>query len=116
MPVVRKSTATLVAGTPQVIDLGVFDRFGGRGGSVSVVGTCTAAGTGVVTMDVQVGSDMVAQDVLLGVENIAAGAGVGPDAQTQPVISAVGAPGDPIQITLKGSAGTATVQANITNL
>ena len=110
MPVVRKANANVpVAGVE--VDLGVFNRFGGRGGAISVRGTSNAVNT---FMTVQVGSDIVADRFEMPIEAVT---GQGPNNET-PAIQAVGAPGDPIMVKLFGTAATedTIVQVDITNL
>jgi len=79
-----------------VLDLSPFDRFGGRGGRVSVQVTAVAAEILTdLTFSVLVGSDVL---INAGVPSSAA-ANTGPDNETPKVVG-FGAPADPITITL----------------
>jgi len=89
---------TIVPATGQVtLDLSPFDRFGGRGGRVSVKATGVAAeADGDITITVLVGSD-----VLINAGQIVAEPSLnsGPTNET-PAILGRGAPADPITVTL----------------
>ncbi len=79
-----------------VLDLSPFDRFGGRGGRLSVQVTALAAEILTdLTFTVLVGSDVL---INAGVPSSAA-VNTGPDNET-PRITGFGAPADPITITL----------------
>jgi len=79
-----------------VLDLSPFDRFGGRGGRVTVQVTAVAAEILTdLTFSVLVGSDVL---INAGVPSSAA-ANTGPDNET-PKVQGFGAPADPITITL----------------
>lgn len=79
-----------------VLDLSPFDRFGGRGGRVSVQVTALAAEILTdLTFTVLVGSDVL---INAGVPSSAI-VNTGPDNET-PRITGFGAPADPITITL----------------
>jgi len=93
---VRLRTTIPIAGQV-TLDLSPFDRFGGRGGRVSVRSTALAAeADGDLTMTVLVGSD-----VLINAGQIVGEASVnsGPTNET-PAVTGRGAPADPITITL----------------
>ncbi len=95
---------TVATGTSVDANLNPFQRFPGRGGRVSVQATCVVADLGRHSYTLLVGSDIVAQDVQLGVESIP---GSGPITESQSS-SGVGAPGDPITLTFTATAGAAT--------
>lgn len=78
-----------------VLDLAPFDRFGGRGGRVSVKCTVVAAEVVDTTISVLVGSDVLANAV----RPSTAAVDTAPDNET-PAIVGFGAPADPITITL----------------
>lgn len=113
MPVVREYIPALAANTTTDINLSPYDRFGQRGGRVTVAAT-TASLPGTVKLTVLVGSDQLAQNANVPQE---ASAGQGPNTET-PTVSGFGAPADPITVRLTNTgAGTPIVQiqANIEN-
>jgi len=93
-----------------VLDLSPFDRFGGRGGRVTVRVTAVAAEiVADLTFTVLVGSDVL---VNAGVPSSAA-VNTGPDNET-PAITGFGAPADPITITLfNANAATRVMFTNV---
>jgi len=94
--VVRLRTTIPIAGQV-TLDLSPFDRFGGRGGRLSVATTGVAAeANGELTQTVLVGSD-----VLINAGQIVGEASLnaGPTEET-PKVKGRGAPADPITITL----------------
>ncbi len=96
MSTVRLRTTIPLAGQA-TLDLSPFDRFGGRGGRVSVAITGVAAeANGDLTMTVLVGSD-----VLVNAGQITGESALnrGPDSET-PRVEGRGAPADPITITV----------------
>jgi len=96
MSSVRIRTVVPLAGQA-TLDLSPFDRFGGRGGRLSVKSTGVAAeADGDLTMTVIVGSD-----ILINAGQIQGESSLnrGPDAET-PAVVGFGAPADPITITL----------------
>jgi len=96
MSVVRIRTVIPIAGQA-TLDLSPFDRFGGRGGRLTVRATGVAAEMdGDVTITVLVGSDVL---INAGVVTGEAVLNSGPSNET-PAISGRGAPADPITITL----------------
>ena len=96
MSVVRLRTVVPIAGQV-TLDLSPFDRFGGRGGRLSVRSTGVAAEMdGDVTMTVLVGSDvLINAGQVVGESSLNAG----PTNET-PAVTGRGAPADPITITL----------------
>jgi len=93
--VVRLRTTIPIAGQV-TLDLSPFDRFGGRGGRLSVRTTGVAAeANGELTQTVLVGSD-----VLINAGQIVAESSLnaGPTNET-PAVTGRGAPADPITIT-----------------
>jgi len=110
MSVVRQRTSVPATGQ-SILDLSPFDRFGGRGGRVSVRATALAAeALATLTMTVLVGSD-----VLINAGQIIAepGLNIGPTNET-PAVTGRGAPADPITVTLfNGSAGIVDVITEI---
>jgi len=96
MSVVRIRTTIPIAGQA-TLDLSPFDRFGGRGGRLTVRSTGVAAEMdGDVTMTVLVGSDVL---INAGVVTAEAVVNAGPSNET-PAVTGRGAPADPITITL----------------
>ena len=96
MSTVRLRTTIPLAGQV-TLDLSPFDRFGGRGGRVSVATTGVAAeANGDLTQTVLVGSD-----VLINAGQIVAEPSLnsGPTNET-PKVMGRGAPADPITVTL----------------
>jgi len=96
MSTVRLRTTIPLAGQV-TLDLSPFDRFGGRGGRVSVKTTGVAAqANGELTQTVLVGSD-----VLINAGQIVAEPSLnsGPTGET-PAVVGIGAPADPITVTL----------------
>lgn len=96
MSIVRLRTTIPIAGQV-TLDLAPFDRFGGRGGRVSVRTTGVAAeADGDLTQTVLVGSD-----VLINAGQIVAEPSLnsGPTNET-PAVVGVGAPADPITVTV----------------
>ncbi len=96
MSTVRQRT-TIPLNGQTTLDLSPFDRFGGRGGRVSVAVTGVALeANGELTMTVLVGSD-----VLINAGQIVSESSLnrGPDAETPRVVGR-GAPADPITVTL----------------
>jgi len=94
--IVRLRTTIPIAGQV-TLDLSPFDRFGGRGGRVSVKTTGVAAeADGDLTQTVLVGSD-----VLINAGQIVAEPSLnsGPTGET-PAITGRGAPADPITVTV----------------
>jgi len=94
--IVRLRTTIPIAGQV-TLDLAPFDRFGGRGGRVSVRTTGVAAeADGDLTQTVLVGSD-----VLINAGQIVAegSLNLGPSNET-PAIIGRGAPADPITVTV----------------
>jgi len=94
--IVRLRTTIPIAGQV-TLDLAPFDRFGGRGGRVSVRTTGVAAeADGDLTQTVLVGSD-----VLINAGQIVAEPSLnsGPTNET-PAVVGVGAPADPITVTV----------------
>lgn len=95
MAVVRRRTVVPANGSVDV-NLSPFDRFAGRGGRVFVRATALATQEDDITMDVLVGSDILASGFAVPAERVA---GLGPDNET-PGVGGVGAPADPITVTL----------------
>lgn len=96
MSVVRLRTTIPLAGQV-TLDLGPFNRFGGRGGRLKVQTTGVAAeANGDLTQTILVGSD-----VLMNAGQIVAEGSLnsGPTTET-PAVRGRGAPSDPITITL----------------
>jgi len=94
--VVRLRTTIPIAGQV-TLDLSPFDRFGGRGGRVSVKTTGVAAeADGDLTQTILVGSD-----VLMNAGQIVAEPSInsGPTGET-PAVTGRGAPADPITVTV----------------
>jgi len=111
MSVVRIRTAIPISGQV-TLDLSPFDRFGGRGGRLSVRTTGVAAeADGDLTQTILVGSD-----VLMNAGQIVAEANVnqGPTNET-PAVTGRGAPADPITITVF-NADAAAIKTVITDV
>jgi len=110
MSIIRQTTTVPLTGQV-TLDLSPFDRFGGRGGRLSVKATALAAEALVTaTMTVLVGSD-----VLINAGQIPAEPTVnsGPTNET-PAVTGRGAPADPITVTLfNGSAGAIDIRTEI---
>lgn len=113
MPTIRKIILNSAAAGTEV-PLGAFNRFGGRGGAIQFRATCTAATPNLVSASLQIGSDIITDRAIIPGEKAV---GSGPDSETQVLGSGVGAPGDPILITLFGDGAVdCVVQAEVTNL
>ncbi len=97
------------------VNLAPFDRFGGRGGRLSVKATAVAAEAHDKTMTVMVGSDILADQIAIGGEAVV---GLGPNRET-PTVTGIGAPADPITVRLFDGSGTGievvTVEVEIEN-
>jgi len=110
MSTVRLRTVIPIAGQV-TLDLSPFDRFGGRGGRVSVRTTGVAAeAQGDLTQTVLVGSD-----VLINAGQIVAEPSLnsGPTNET-PAVTGRGAPADPITVTVfNANAAARTVISEI---
>ncbi len=92
---IRLRTVVPIGGNT-VLDLSPFDRFGGRGGRVSVrVTVLSTQNIGDLTFSVLVGSDILINS---GIPSSAA-LETPPDNET-PAITGFGAPADPITVTL----------------
>lgn len=114
MAIVRSRTT--VPATGQIdVNLAPFDRFGGRGGRVSVKATgVSAEANGELTYTVLVGSDILVNEGVVGAERVV---NLGPDAET-PSVKGFGAPADPITLRLfNANAATrvVTTEAEIEN-
>lgn len=113
MAIVRRRVVVPLLGNVDV-NLSPFDRFAGRGGSVTVRATGLAATVGDLSFSLMIGSDIIADNYAIGAEAIAL---KGPDKDT-PSVFGVGAPADPITLNLQNAnAGplTVTVEADIVN-
>ena len=94
MGIVRTRTTVPLTGQADV-NLAPFDRFGGRGGRLSVKVTGVAAEMdGDVTFTVLVGSDILIDGGVVSAESVI---NRGPDVET-PAILGFGAPADPITV------------------
>ncbi len=103
---------TVVPLTGQIdVNLAPFDRFGGRGGRVSVKATgLIAEADGDLTMTVLVGSDILTNEASIGAERVV---NLGPDSET-PAIIGFGAPADPITVRLfNANAATRVVTTEV---
>lgn len=113
MPVVRPVEVNFAAGETRIIELSPYDRFGARGGKVTVGGTSSA--TSDMTMQVLVGSDQLTTGFVLPVET---NTGLGPTTET-PTVSGFGAPSDPITVRVTNTGTTTTtdviMQINVEN-
>ena len=111
-----RRTIVLAAGNNVNVDLSPFDRYGLRGGSLSVKATCLAADAGKTQMTILIGSDTL---ILNGDVAIERDVGVGPDDTTQ-AIEGFGLPSDPVTINVQALAGHSgdniVVQATMLNL
>ena len=105
MSVVRLRTTIPIAGQV-TLDLSPFDRFGGRGGRVSVRTTGVAAeAQGDLTQTVLVGSDvLINAGQIVGEPSLNSG----PNNET-PAVTGRGAPADPITITVFNANAAARV-------
>lgn len=113
MAIVRRKVIVPLNGNIDV-NLSPFDRFAGRGGSVTVRATGVVATIDDLTLSLMIGSDIIADKYAMGAEAIV---GKGPDKDT-PHVFGVGAPADPITLNLQNAnAGplTVTVEAEIIN-
>jgi len=105
MAIIRTRTTVPLTGQADV-NLAPFDRFGGRGGRVSVKATGVAAeADGDLTMTVLVGSDILVNEGDVGAERTV---NLGPDAET-PAVKGFGAPADPITVRLFNANAAARV-------
>jgi len=96
MSIVRTRTTVPLTGQADV-NLAPFDRFGGRGGRLSVKATGVAAEMdGDVTMTVLVGSDILQDGGVVAGEAVL---NAGPNNET-PAVRGFGAPADPITVRL----------------
>lgn len=113
MPVVRKYYGSFAANQTTKVDLSPYDRFGQRGGRVTV-GATASANPGEIELTALVGSDQLAESLAIGIEEAT---GVGVTTQT-PTVSGFGAPADPITVRLTNTAANTpnvVVQVNIEN-
>jgi len=95
MSIIRQTTTVPTVGQV-TLDLSPFDRFGGRGGRVSVKATVLAAeALANMTMTVLVGSDVLINAGQIPSEPTP---NSGPTAET-PAVTGRGAPADPITVT-----------------
>lgn len=98
MPQVRRTVAVPAASTVTV-DLAPFDRFGLRGGAVSIRAVelaSTGIAQGEILANLTIGSDQVARDAAINVN----AAGV---TNETPGISGVGVAADPITVTIQNT-------------
>ena len=96
MAIIRSNTVVPLTGQVDV-NLAPFDRFGGRGGRVSVKATgVQAEANGELTITVLVGSDILVNEGVIPGERAV---NLGPDAET-PATKGFGAPADPITVRL----------------
>lgn len=102
---VRRITVEVpITGVVENILQGSPLEYPGMASSIEIFSSVIAAGAGTVTMDVLIGTDLIAESVILPIE-FAAGEGPRvPDHQL--VVDAV-APGDHVQIRMRNSGGTA---------
>ena len=114
MAIIRTNTVVPLTGQADV-NLAPFDRFGGRGGRLSVKATGVAAeANGELTMTVLVGSDILTNESVIGAEAIA---NKGPDSETL-AVKGFGAPADPITVRLfnaNAAARTVTTEVEVEN-
>ena len=114
MSTIRSNTVVPLTGQADV-NLAPFDRFGGRGGRVSVKATgVSAEANGDLTMTVLVGSDILTNEAVIGSEAIV---NLGPNNET-PAIKGFGAPADPITVRLfnaNAAARTVTTEVEVEN-
>jgi len=105
MSTLRIRTTIPLAGQT-TLDLSPFDRFGGRGGRVTVKTTGVAAeAQGDLTMTVLVGSDILINAGQITGESVL---NRGPDSET-PGVTGIGAPADPITVTVFNANAAARV-------
>ncbi len=106
MSVIRR-TVTVGIGANVDVNLSPFDRFAGRGGSVSVAitGLAAQAPVGDMTYTLMIGSDIVAAAAVVSGETTV---GSGPTAET-PRTTGIGAPADPITLNLQNANAAARV-------
>jgi len=95
MAVIRRRVVVPAAGQIDV-NLAPFDRFAGRGGQVFTKATALLGQEDDITLDLFIGSDQAALGYAVPAER---NVGSGPDAET-PGVGGVGAPADPITVTL----------------
>lgn len=99
MPVVTRAITVPANGTVAV-DLSPFDRFGLGGGAVQLrAATAAAATLGDILANLTIGSDQVARDAVVPNTTVVN--------NETPSISGVGAPADPITVTLQNTTATA---------
>lgn len=114
MSMVRSNTVVPLTGQADV-NLAPFDRFGGRGGRLSVKATgVQAEANGELTMTVLVGSDILVNEAVIAGERAL---NLGPDAET-PTVRGFGAPADPITVRLfnaNAAARTVTTEVEVEN-
>jgi hypothetical protein len=106
MSIVRRRVTVPLTGNADV-NLSPFDRFAGRGGSVTVKATATATEQDDITLSLMVGSDIIADNYAVGAEAVA---GQGPNKDT-PSVSGIGAPADPITLNIQNANAAARVVA-----
>jgi len=104
MAKVRRRVTVPLTGNIDV-PLSPFDRFGGRGGRVTVKATCLATEEDDLTYDVTIGSDIIAQAYAIGVESTIGG---GPNRETD-LVEGIGAPADPITVNIQNANAAARV-------
>lgn len=115
MSLVRRSIS-VAANTTIDVNLSPFDRFAGRGGQVSVqvTGLAAQAAAGDMLYSLLVGSDIVASRATVPGEPVV---GSGPTNET-PAVTGIGAPADPITVSLindNAAARVFVVAVNIVN-
>jgi len=109
MSVVRRRVVVPLTGNIDV-NLAPFDRFAGRGGSVSVAATALATQEADITFTLMVGSDIIADAYAVGAEGVA---GQGPNRET-PRVGGIGAPADPITLNIQNAnAAARTVDVDV---
>lgn len=114
MSAVSRQQVTMTANGSSTVDLGPYDRLGGRGGAFQIKATTNGTAGGVL-MDVLVASDSIARDVVVPAE---AATGIGPNRESAVLATGVGHPGDKLTITLKETGGltpVVTVETQINN-
>lgn len=101
MSLIKRAVVVPANGTATA-DLRPYDRFGGRGGAVRFRSTVIAAAVDAITETIYIGSELVEEQSLVGIESAA---GRGPDQFSLPVEGA-GSAGDPITVTYRNLTGT----------
>lgn len=103
----RFETVVPIAGVTENILAGTPLEYPGVPSSLEIYCACILAALGEITMDVIIGTDLVAEGMAIGIETVA---GEGPRVPQHQVLVDAIAPADHVQIRLRNAAAAATRQ------